>query len=89
MGMTTRRTAATNIDEYIAGFPNQEGPSAGFFESMNRRDFGLIQRGEHARLSLQEGQPLAVVRDRLGQEFDRDAAPQLQIRGLINLTHTP
>ena len=91
-GLVDRNRASHNpVGKRHSGrqFHYQEVLSAGFLESMNRRNVGMIQRGEYARLSLQEGQPLAVVRDRLGQKFDRHASPQLQIRRLINLTHTP
>ena len=47
----------------------------------------MVQRGEGLRFALEACEPLGVVRERLGQDFDRDVSVQLGIAGSIHLAH--
>ena len=61
--------------------------SARFFDSVNLRDVGMVQRRQHLGLALEARHALAVVRERLGQNLDRHVAFQLGIVGAVHLAH--
>ena len=56
---------------------------------MDRRDVRVIQRRESLGFTLEAREPISVVRERLGQDLDRDVAIQLRVAGPINLPHAP
>ena len=49
----------------------------------------MIQRGERLRFAQEAREPLGVVRERLGQDLDRDVAVQLRIARSIDFAHAP
>ena len=51
------------------------------------RDVRMIERGEHLRFALEARQALGVVRERVGQDLDRDVASELRVAGAIHLAH--
>ena len=59
-----------------------------FFESVDRCDVRMIQRGEGLRFALEAGAAISVVRERLGQDLDRDVAIQLRVARTKHLPHT-
>ena len=60
---------------------------AALFESVDVRDEGMIQGGEHARFALEPRQPVWIVNDRIGKDLDRDLALEARITGAIDLAH--
>ena len=60
---------------------------AAMFESVDVRDQGMIQGGEHARFALEPRQPVRIVNDRIGKDLDRDLALEARITGAIDLAH--
>jgi len=47
----------------------------------------MIQRGEQLRLSLEARHALAIRDELLGQNLDRDVAPQLAVASPIDFAH--
>jgi hypothetical protein len=45
------------------------------------------QRGKQMRFPLEPREPLRIVDERLGQNFERDIAPELRVFGTIDLAH--
>ena len=66
---------------------DQEARVAGLFEAVDRRDVGMIERGEYPRLASEARQPGRVVRELLGKYLDRDLAAKAQIGGAVDLAH--
>ena len=66
---------------------NQETVPIDGFETMNRRDVGMIQRREQSRFPLQPRHPFFVIRERCRQHFDGHFALELAIPRTIDLTH--
>ena len=50
-------------------------------------DVLVVERRRCASLALEAGQRLPVTRQFLGEEFQRDKAPQLGVFGLVDDTH--
>ncbi len=55
---------------------------------VDRDDVGMVQRGGRARLLLETGEPVAVPRERLGQDFDRHFSSQPRIPCPPHLSHS-
>ena len=70
-------------------FHHQRTDTVGFFETVDLRDVGMIQRCEGLRFAREPCEPVGVARERVRQDFDRDVAIQLRIAGAIDLAHTP
>ena len=58
-------------------------------ETVQRRDVGMVQGRENARLPLEARHPLRVARHLLQQQLDRHLATQLRVSGSIHLAHAP
>ena len=50
-----------------------------FFEPVDVRDIGMVERGQHLRFALEARQPLRVVGEQIRHHFERDIAIQLGI----------
>ena len=48
----------------------------------------MIERRQHLRFSLESRETLAVLRERVGKDLERDLAAQLGVPGAIHLTHS-
>ena len=48
----------------------------------------MIEGRQDLRFSLESGETLAVLRERVGQDLERDLAAQLGVPGAIHLTHS-
>ena len=70
-------------------FHHQRTDTVGFFETVDLRDVGMIQRGEGLGFAREPCEPFGVARERVRQDFDRDVAIQLRIARPIHLAHTP
>ena len=51
------------------------------------RDVRVVQGREGLGFALEAGEPIRVVRERLGQHLDRDVPPQVRVRRAIHLAH--
>jgi hypothetical protein len=59
-----------------------------FFEAVDVRDVGMIERRQDFRFALESRQPLAIVGDISGQDLEGDLALQLRIPRPIHLAHS-
>ena len=57
---------------------------ARFFEPVDVRDVGMVERREHLRLSLETRQAIRIVREQI---LDRDVAIEPQVARAIHLAH--
>ena len=46
------------------------------FETVDRANVGMIQRGEHLRFTLEARDAIGIARERFRQDLDRDFAIQ-------------
>ena len=68
-------------------FHYERRDAAAFFEAVNSRDVGMIQRGEDFRFALETREPIGISGERRRQNLDRNLAFQLGIGGPIHLPH--
>ena len=68
-------------------FQHQRRDAVALFEAVNLADVGMVQRGECPGLATKARQPLSVMRERLGEDFDRHVAPKFGVTGTIDLAH--
>src|SRR6516225_21742 len=54
---------------------------------MNRRDIRMIERRQYLRLALETRHAVGIRGESVGQQFDRDLAPELRVGGAPDLTH--
>ncbi len=47
----------------------------------------MIERGQNLRLALEAGQPVAIEREELGEDLERDVAIERCVAGAIHLAH--
>ena len=57
------------------------------FESVERRDRGMVQRSEELRFALESSEALSVPDKGLRQDLDRDFPAELRVAGAINFSH--
>ena len=48
-------------------------------EPVDRGDVGMVQRGERLGFALETRQAVGVLRERVGQDLDRDVAIELRV----------
>ena len=60
--------------------------AAEFLEAVNGADVRMIERREHLRLAAEPGDPIGIVCKALGQELQRDVAPE---PGVARAEHRP
>ena len=70
-------------------FHHEGGHAPAFFEAVDGGDVRMIQRGQRLRFARESRQAIRIVRERLGQDLDRDVAIQLRIARAIDLAHAP
>jgi hypothetical protein len=68
---------------------NERARTAGVFDAVNMRDMGMIERGEHFRLTLKPRQAIAIGREGLREDLQGDVALETSIAGAVDLTHAP
>ena len=66
---------------------NQRRRAGVIVDAVNRRDIGMIERREHARLTLEAHQAVGVGGDRRRDDLDRDVAAQPRVARAIDLAH--
>jgi hypothetical protein len=54
---------------------------------MNVRDMGMIERGQRLRFALEAGEAIAIIREGVRQDLQRDVTMQLRVTGAIDLAH--
>ena len=59
----------------------------GLFETVDRCDVRMVERGQHLRLALESSQSFGVVGELIGEDFDRHVATELGVLGSVDLTH--
>lgn len=60
-----------------------------FFQTMDRRDVGVIQRCQQAGFTLETGDTVRVDSKGRRQELEGDLPAQLTVPGTVDLTHPP
>jgi hypothetical protein len=68
---------------------DERAHAARFLQAEDRRDVRVMQLRQHLGFALEASEPLGVLRERLGENLDRDLAPQLRIGRAIDLAHPP
>ena len=58
----------------------------GLLHTVDRSDVRVVERGEDFRLALESSQPLRVLGELIGQDFDRDIPAELCVPGSIDLS---
>jgi len=66
---------------------HERAQGRGIFESVNRRNVGMIQWRQHVRLTLKSLEAARIGRELFGQKLQRDIAIQLGVSGAIDLSH--
>ncbi len=56
-----------------------------FLQSVDCRDVAMIQRCEQLRLTLKPGEPLGVMREFVGQDFNRPSPGEVRVLGAVDL----
>ena len=67
---------------------HQELVGPALLESVNRGNIRMIERGEHARFTLETGEALAVSGKGIGQRLDGDLAAETRVAGPVDLAHS-
>ena len=57
------------------------------FQPVDRADVRVIQRREHLRFTPEAREPFGIVRETVGQRFQRDVTTQPRVSGPIDLSH--
>src|ERR1700739_1225016 len=70
-------------------FHHNEGMAVIVFDPVNRADVGMIKQRSSPGLAGESLQRLRVASEIFRDEFQRYVAPEFQVLGLINHTHTP
>ena len=56
-----------------------------FFQSVDGRDVGMVERGEQFRVALEAGQSVGIAREFFRGRVDRDLAAELRVAGAPRL----
>ena len=57
------------------------------FETVNRSNVGMVQRGEQLRFTLKPGDSIAIVHESVGQNLERHFTAEFRVARAIDLTH--
>ena len=57
------------------------------FQAVDGADVGMVERGQDLGLAFEPGQPVGVLRERLGQDLQRHITVELRIARAIHLSH--
>jgi hypothetical protein len=66
---------------------DQEALAVRLVEAVDRRDVGVVQGGEQARLAVEASEPLRVFGEGIWQQLERHRATQLAVLGAVHLAH--
>jgi hypothetical protein len=56
-------------------------------QSKDHRYVGMVQCSKHPRFAFKTGKPIAIVRERFRQNFDRYVAPEFIIASFVHFSH--
>ena len=84
-----KRTLGDHVRERLAldELEHQRRAAIHVLEAVDRADVGMIQRRQHARLTLEAREAFRIGREQPRQDLDRDLATELLIMGAIDLAH--
>ena len=68
-------------------FHDERADAVRFFQPVDVRDVGMVQRFERLRLALEAGDALRIAGERLGQDLDRHVAIELRVARAIHFAH--
>ena len=68
-------------------FHNEVLPAGRLLHSIYGRNARMIQHGKNSSLALESCGAIGIVSEGFRQQFDRHAAAELGIRGLVHLSH--
>ena len=68
---------------------HQRTDAVRLFQAVDLRDVRMVQRRQCLGFTLEAGQPLGIVRNGVGEDFDRDLPTQVGIRGAITSPMPP
>src|SRR5215471_17135566 len=71
----------------INEFEDQELRAVDLFEAVNLRDVWMVERGEHLRFATEPGDAFGIVRERGGQDLQRDVTTELGVLRAVDLAH--
>ena len=66
---------------------NAAARSLRFFEAVDLRDVGMVQRRQRLRFTTETRQPVGIVREQRRQHLDRDVAIEACIAGAKHFAH--
>ena len=66
---------------------HQRGDAPTFFEPVDARDVRMVQRGEGLGFAREPRQAVGIMRERFGQDLDRDVTIQLRVARAEDLPH--
>src|SRR5215471_20155101 len=69
-------------------FHNEEMPTVGLFQAMQRCNVRMIQGSKHPRFPLESGNALRIASKLFGKNLDGNQPSKLCIGGLIHFAHT-
>ena len=83
------RAASDAIGQRLAvdQLHDQEARGLLGLEPVQGGDVGVVERGQHPRLTLEPGEPLGVLCHRLRQHLDRNLAVESGVPGSVHHTH--
>jgi hypothetical protein len=76
---------ALAVDE----FEHEELLAVRFIETVDRADVRMVQRREDLSFTTKAREPLGIIRERGGQDLQRNVATELGVASAIDLTHAP
>jgi hypothetical protein len=68
-------------------FHHQGAPAVGFFDSVNRSNVGMVERGQDFRFAFEAGHAFRIAGKYFGQNFYGDVATQACVLRAINFAH--
>jgi hypothetical protein len=85
------RAARDALREILAlyEFHHEGAHAAGFFQAVNVRDVRMIEGGEGLGFACEPGEAVAVVGDRVRQDFKGDIAIELRVAGAGRAAPSP
>ena len=89
-GLVDRDSPARNVLREILAldqFHHKGTHTAGLFEAVDVRDVRMVERGEGLGFACESGESVAVVRERVRQDFHRDIAIELGVGRPVHLPH--
>ena len=83
------RAAAQALGERLAfdELEHEEACAVRLFETVNRSDARVVERGEQFCFALESAEALFVLRERFGESFDRDVSTELRVACLPDFAH--